>query len=501
MAQEKELPPLPRMCELNTPDVLTQAVIFPTAWDYLQSLGVEDEYMLGITVSAYSLSGAFAGILGGYLADMYPEKTRLFCALCSIVMVGGNIQYTIGQYTWNVVGSRLICGLGTAAGATLLAYVCRVTTNKERTAILSICNAARQVGVLVGPAFQALLTKVNLQIGPIMVNHTNAAGLLMALLWVFGFLPLLLFLGHFDYTAHPLSEYEDLPCNEDASKPFSGNGTLTMSSLFHHSMVKKDPIQISDFSPWSDDSLKSKRRQISRSESETVTNPQDEDMKESDTTSQTLLSDTVVSLLGSAFTLFFCQILVETIIPVFMKGAWGFGDIGTSMAYLIGGMQCLFLFGILIPVSKVISDTVLHLIGLILLILGMGVLAVVLPIIEKGSHFWYFAGGCFIVGLAYPIASVANASLLSKALSREIQGVGQGLRRFATYLGLILGPLWAGSSVRQPELLMGVSLLLIVIHLLMFLQTMKKLITIERFLTATSSTNRSIDSIECAGRN
>ncbi|XP_046386499.1 uncharacterized protein LOC124156172 isoform X2 [Ischnura elegans] len=546
------------------------AVIFPTAWDYLQSLGVEEEYMLGITVSAYSLSGAFAGILGGYLADIYPQKTRLFSGLCSLVMVCGNLQYTVGYDPWNVVGSRLICGLGTAAGATLLAYICRVTTARERTAILSICNAARQVGVLVGPAFQALLTQVNLQIGPIMVNHTNAAGLLMAVLWVVGFLPLLVFVGKFEYTHHPLSDYDELPRDDDASKPYSGNTTLTMSSLFNHSAIKKDPIQITDFTPWSEENLKSKRYKTSHTEAEIGNHIGVENTKEPDTASlqdqtlipvggegsedscskspawdkdtnqsstqlwsrrssvasmatmmasigtdavftpespceqqskkSALLSDVVVSLLGTAFTLFFCQILIETIIPVYMKGYWDFGDVGTSMAYLIGGGQCLILFAALIPISKVVTDTVLQLVGLLLLLVGMGVLAIVLPMTEKGTHFWYFAGGCFTVGLAYPIASVANSSLLSKALSREVQGVGQGLRRFATYLGMILGPLWAGSSVRQPELLMGVSLVLIIIHLLMFLQTMKKLLMIERFLVVISCTNRSTDSISNAGR-
>ncbi|CAG7785912.1 unnamed protein product [Allacma fusca] len=37
------------------------AVIFPTAWDYLQTLGVTEEYWLGFTVSGYSFSAAIAG--------------------------------------------------------------------------------------------------------------------------------------------------------------------------------------------------------------------------------------------------------------------------------------------------------------------------------------------------------------------------------------------------------------------------------------------------------
>lgn len=42
-------------------------------------------------------------------------------------------------------------------------------------------------------------------------------------------------------------------------------------------------------------------------------------------------------------------------------------------------------------------------------------------------------------------------------------GVAQGLRRFGTFIGLILGPLWGGTTIDQPVLQMAVPLTLLLI--------------------------------------
>jgi hypothetical protein len=76
--------------------------------------------------------------------------------------------------------------MGSGAGAALLAEVCRTTSTKERTAILSICNGLRQVGLLIGPGFQMLLEYFDFTLfnGAIVIKPFNAPGLFMALLWI-----------------------------------------------------------------------------------------------------------------------------------------------------------------------------------------------------------------------------------------------------------------------------------------------------------------------------
>ncbi len=42
-------------------------------------------------------------------------------------------------------------------------------------------------------------------------------------------------------------------------------------------------------------------------------------------------------------------------------------------------------------------------------------------------------------------------------------GMGQGLRRLGSFVGLILGPMWGGATVHYPLLQMGVPLALLII--------------------------------------
>ena len=77
-------------------------------------------------------------------------------------------------------------GLGSGAGAALLAEVCRTSTTKERTSILSLCNGLRQIGLLTSPGFQLILEHFNFSLfyGTLMIKPFNASGLLMSVLWI-----------------------------------------------------------------------------------------------------------------------------------------------------------------------------------------------------------------------------------------------------------------------------------------------------------------------------
>jgi len=59
-----------------------------------------------------------------------------------------------------------------------------LNTFQERTPILAICNATRQLGILVGPVFQLILTYFDFKIWGFEVNPLNAPGIFMAGLWV-----------------------------------------------------------------------------------------------------------------------------------------------------------------------------------------------------------------------------------------------------------------------------------------------------------------------------
>ena len=75
-------------------------------------------------------------------------------------------------------------GVGTAARSAMVAELCRVTEVKERTPILAVCNAAQQIGIFSGPAFQILFAYCHFSVfGIFEIHPLNAAGALMGVVW------------------------------------------------------------------------------------------------------------------------------------------------------------------------------------------------------------------------------------------------------------------------------------------------------------------------------
>lgn len=68
-------------------------------------------FVIGILISAFSLSGAIAGLILGHFNDMGVSLKRLVL-FGSICQVAGNILYFIGVNIYVLVISRLIAGIG-----------------------------------------------------------------------------------------------------------------------------------------------------------------------------------------------------------------------------------------------------------------------------------------------------------------------------------------------------------------------------------------------------
>ena len=99
----------------------------------------------------------------------------------------------------------------------------------------------------------------------------------------------------------------------------------------------------------------------------------------------------------------------------------------------------------------------------------------------------FFGIGLLLLYIGFPFVCVGASSLITKCVSTRVQGknsfrktkqnqssfpilifqywlgVAQGLRRFGTFIGLILGPLWGGATINQPILQMAVPLTLLLI--------------------------------------
>ncbi|CAG7728695.1 unnamed protein product [Allacma fusca] len=371
-------------------------VILPTAWDYLQTLGVTEEYWLGFTISVYSFAAAIAGVIGGRIADVYINHTKTIVLISIILRAFGSFQYTLGLNVWNILCSRLICGVGNAAGTALLAEICRTTTTEERTPYLSISNAMFELGILVGPAFQFILS----------FFHFSRRKDLM----------LTIGQGN-DYTISLSSErYEVM------------QASINVGATYEQ--------YIEDF-----------------------------------------LRDSFVLLLSMIFIIIFYVAGIETVIPVMTQSYFGYGVFENSLIYMVGGAEALVMFFTIGFIGRYVRDTTLQIIGWALILFSQIWLMFVIPTFDPNNEYDVikFMVGVSILYLGNPIAFVSNTGLLSKVLSNETQGLGQGFCRLALYLGLIFGPSWAGSTVKQPYLLFGVCIIIMLINGVMLAMSFKGL--------------------------
>jgi len=143
-----------------------------------------------------------------------------------------------------------------------------------------------------------------------------------------------------------------------------------------------------------------------------------------------------------------------------MKEYFNYGDIPISFMYMLSGVECLLLLVTLIFISKVVHDWVLHLAGLLLIVVGYIIMLYYVPQFTPGKklslkfthkfdfEYPYFPGdssmlvpftlGFLIIGAGYPVTSVSNASLVSKSLSTDAQGLANSLSKGSKMTRLII---------------------------------------------------------------
>jgi len=164
---------------------LEYAVIFPTLWQYLLSLGVpqEDTYWMGLTMAAMTVTDIVTGLLVGRLVDVTNRVKRIVTCL-NVFQLAGAILYTMAPSAPFILASRLLTGCGKSIAVVFLADICQSTPKDKRTPILLLFNIAMQVGLLVGPACNMFLRIVDVQLGSwLCINKLNAPGVLLFLLW------------------------------------------------------------------------------------------------------------------------------------------------------------------------------------------------------------------------------------------------------------------------------------------------------------------------------
>ncbi|KAF4083083.1 hypothetical protein AMELA_G00135900 [Ameiurus melas] len=432
------------------------AVILPTIWRLLQTLDAAP-YFLGLSLSAFSLSGLLSGPLFGFWSDRTQgaKKIILFANCFEII---GNFMYFIGFSKWLLLSSRFVAGIGTGAGSSIFGFLTRITAPEDRSSVFAAVMACRQVGLLIGPAFNIFLRLCDFQLGPFVVNKYTAPGIFMCVLWLL--LQLIVLLMYWDLSGRNEGSEEEK--QEEEERLLVGPNDLPDSyGTLPNSPVMDQTIANGNLTPSS---------------------PPVEQIHSSPfkhfSAAREFLREEVVVLLTAQFITMFNQTVLETMVTPLTQQYFNFGELENSVMYCVCGLEVIAGFVFVRCISTKVEERVVLSIGVFLANISC-VWCIIFLANPQGGFSWQlteFIIGVFLQVLGLPFIAVAQVSLFSKVTAEKTQGFSQGIRRSVGGLATILGPLWAGSLTSNLYVMLGVMMVLLALLTIMMAFSYKKLV-------------------------
>ncbi|TSK53802.1 Major facilitator superfamily domain-containing protein 8 [Bagarius yarrelli] len=403
------------------------AVILPTIWRFLQTLDAAP-YFLGLSLSAFSFSGLLSGPLFGFWSDRtHGTKKIILFANCFEII--GNFMYFMGYSKWLLLSSRLVAGIGTGAGSSIFGFLTRITAPEDRSTVFAAVMACRQVGLLIGPAFNIFLRLCDFQLGPFVVNKYTAPGLFMCVLWLL--LQLIVLLMYWDLKGR--NELFKEEKQEEEERLLAEPNDLPESyGTLHRSPVTDQRISTDNCSP------------PSPSSEQIHSNP-----FKHFSAAREFLREEVVVLLTAQFITLFNQTALETMVTPLTQQYFNFGELENSVMYCVCGVEVIAGFVFVRWLSRKVEERMVLSVGLFLANISCVWCGFAWQLAE-------FIIGVFLQVLGLPFIAVAQVSLFSKVTAEETQGFSQGIRRSVGGLATILGPLWAGSLTSNLYVMLGV---------------------------------------------
>ncbi|XP_061784798.1 major facilitator superfamily domain-containing protein 8 [Nerophis lumbriciformis] len=420
------------------------AVILPTIWRYLQILDAPP-YFLGLGLSAFSLSSLLSGPVFGCWSDR-SGTTKSIVLFSNLFEVAGNFMYFIGYSKWLLLCSRLVAGVGAGAGSSIFCYITRTTRPDERASIFAAIMACRQVGLLVGPAFNLFLRLCDFKLGPFVVNKFTSPGIFMCVLWALQQSVVLAM--YWDVAAIGATEGEVLMVDlQDEGEDVALMGSDDEQVHTYRAVASHQPETPTP-------SSSETRREGSSADPEPFKNF---------SASKEFLREEVIVLLTAQFITLFNQTALETMVTPLTQRYFGFGELGNSVMYSLCGVEVILGFLFVRWLSGKVADRAVLAAGLVICCAAC-VWCLVFLCNLQGGYEWKlsaFVIGVFLQLLGLPFVAVSQVSLFSKVTAEKTQGFSQGIRRSVGGLATIMGPLWAGGLTNHLYIMIGMMLALL----------------------------------------
>jgi len=160
---------------------VTFSIVLPSVWPFIQALELRNHRkayssLVGWACAANSAGSFLASPIIGAWADRRP--TREVIAATLILMIGGNILYSLSWNIYILFTARFIVGVASSNYAVAQMYLSYASNQQSRTLVMALNSACTVLGFIVGPSFSLALNYVNFSIKEVKVNYYTGPGYL-----------------------------------------------------------------------------------------------------------------------------------------------------------------------------------------------------------------------------------------------------------------------------------------------------------------------------------
>ncbi|CAM9520385.1 unnamed protein product [Discosporangium mesarthrocarpum] len=157
-------------------------IVGPTSVEYSAALGGSPA-ISGIIIGMTPIASCFSCLLYSWWTNTSYREPLL---LCSFLLITGNLLYGLAltyDAFWMVLVGRTLIGLGGARGVNRR-YIADTIPYKERTVYSAAFVAVGAMGMSFGPFIAAVLSQVDVSLGPFFFNGLTLPGWFMFLCWL-----------------------------------------------------------------------------------------------------------------------------------------------------------------------------------------------------------------------------------------------------------------------------------------------------------------------------
>jgi len=168
-------------------DAIEYSLIMPSLYAYIVEAGGKEytqmqiQYNFGLALSVFSATSFVAKPFMGWLVDRMNYKLVYFFSIS--MAIAGNVLYAFAGHRhmpWMIIAGRALSGIGCANSSLSFSYVSRTVPERNRTAVMTMLGLSFPLGLVLGPALNALTALADFELLGLPVTSSNAPGLLIA---------------------------------------------------------------------------------------------------------------------------------------------------------------------------------------------------------------------------------------------------------------------------------------------------------------------------------